>query len=151
MSDACLSNNAIDDNNRVQERAKRRNPRLVTSLTRNVVLIQRIYRCSHGHELYSSSDDVLQSLPDWVKLRMGFEVYHRSAFLLDVIDCIFTQISQGNNFTQIAESVADLHLSNYQRHCGCNDDNYSDQLARFPSHGKVCKDIIFQFWEDIRI
>ena len=44
-----------------EKKHSRRNPRLVTCLTRNMVVIQRIYRCENGHDLYSCSDDVLQS------------------------------------------------------------------------------------------
>ena len=122
-----------------EKKDSKRNPRLITALTRNIVLIQRIYRCPvDGHDLYSSSDDVVQSLPDKVKMRMGFKIYHRSAFNLEVIDYIFNQITKGNNFTQVAESLADFHLSDYLRHGGCEDDFYTDELTRYPSHDKVC-------------
>ena len=120
-----------------ESKNSRRNPRLVTSLCRNVVLIQRVYRCQDGHDLYSCSDDVLSSLPNTVNKRMPFKLYHRSAFHLDVIDYIFTQITKGQNFHQISESIADLHLADYLRHGGCEDTFYSEELTKYPSHDKV--------------
>ena len=115
----------------------RRNPRLVSSITRNIVLIQSIYRCHDEHDLHSCSDDVLVSLPDYVNQRMDVKLYHRSAFHLDLIDIIFKLITKGNNFHQISEIIADMHLSDYIRHGGCEEDFYTGELTQYPSHDQV--------------
>ena len=122
-----------------EKQHSRRNPRLVTSLSRNIILIQQIYRCRDGpgHDLYSCSEDVLCSLPDTVKKRIPFKMFYRSAYHLDLIDYIFDQISKGNNFSQISESVADLHLADYLRHGGCEDEFFTEELTRYPSHENV--------------
>ena len=73
-------------------------------------------------------------------------MFYRSAYHLDLIDYIFDQISKGNNFSQISESVADLHLADYLRHGGCEDEFYTEELTRYPSHENVSSFHLILIW-----
>ena len=38
---------------------------------------------------------------------------------------------------QISEIIADMHLSDYIRHGGCEEDFYTGELTQYPSHDQV--------------
>ena len=111
------------------------NPRLVFGLERNIILIQRIYKCQKDHKIYSCSDDLLLSLPSCLP-RIPYKIYHRTAFTLNLVDFVFVQISKGNNFHTISETIADLHLMEYERRRGTGS-FYQNELTKYPSHDKV--------------
>ena len=68
---------------------------------------------------------------------MDFKVYHRIVFRMDLIQLIDNLITKGNNFHQISEIIADMHLADYIRHGGCEDQLYTEELTRYPSHDQI--------------
>ena len=97
------------------------NQRLIYGLQRNILLIQQIYVCPSvkSHRYYSTSQFVMQH-PKVKNLVLHFPLkkYHRSMYIVDLIEYIFTQIINGVDFLPIAESISAMHFSRYAKNTG---------------------------------
>ena len=130
--------------------------RLIYDIQGNVILVQRIYRCTegkYGHKMRSTSLDVLCSLPSDIQAFCPIALFQRSGCTKRLLQYIETQIFQGENFLKISEGLAHL---NFQEFCRMRniymttakeinenstsarvDDFYKNVLFSFPSNDQI--------------
>ena len=83
--------------------------RLVYGLTRNVILIQQIYKCPKCYiaksgnykRILGTSKSFLAALPVDVRQRFKVVLQRKTAMKFDLIDFLFESLSAGNNFQQV--------------------------------------------------
>lgn len=132
------------------------NPRLLFCLSKNVVLVQRFYRCAATRNFcvyMSASKEFMDLLPSNVSSRFEFKLYHRSGYSFQLLDFLFQMVASGNNFQQISESIANLKVAESLRN-DTIENILQDVLVSFPSASKletVFLDIFYSrktFYED---
>ena len=84
----------------------------------NTILVQSIYRCNHtlpdsttrGHQYTSTSPEILESLPRYLKIKFPFKLYHCLACSQGLLDYLIVHIGRGHNFLELAEDIASLNF-----------------------------------------
>ena len=121
----------------VVEKKNKNNPRLLYCVSNNIILIQRLYVCSSNCSFLSASKDFMNMLDEEIEQLFHFKMYHRSAFSYPLIDLVFQMISQGNNFKQITQMIANLRLTNFQSNQLTKDESLQTPLCSFPSSSNL--------------
>ena len=104
--------------NNIVTNKSNRNPRLIYDLFHNILFVQSNYRCNstdESHLIKSSDMDIFDQLPTHIQAKFPFCKYNTSMFTQEFIDYIFSQVAQGNNFSQISESIATFHKDEHSR------------------------------------
>lgn len=93
-------------------------PRIIYGLTMNSLLVQRYYYCGGGerkskHKILSTDPDIMRQLTANQMSTANFKLRHKCGWTLDLTNFIFTQISHGCTFLDIAEQVERLRLESW--------------------------------------
>lgn len=143
-----------------------RNPRLVYDLRGNVLLIQRLYMCTHGgmkHKYFSASLSILDKIPKLYGIGcFPIVMFHKSSCTKQLVDFVETQILQGVNLYVICEGNAGLNFKEFSERMACfslsqdsnahinekqNYDNfYGDSMYAFPGNKKVMEIFLANFF-----
>ena len=138
----CTEHNLVLSANSWQsevEKKSKYNPRILHCVFHNIILIQRSYTCSKSCNLKSASKSFMELLGDEISRSFSCKMYHRSGYTHKLVDFIFHMISEGNNFTQISQMLANFRLSEL---ANLSEEDLSKSfLFSFPSSAKL--EIVF--------
>lgn len=119
----------------------RYNPRLICCLSFNILLIQRYYKCDLcNKEIPSISKDIFDMLPSFNAMMFPYRIYRRRIYSAILIDFIFEQVTHGQNFRSISETVANMHYSDFVRISGLfpiSINFFTSPLTHYPTNDKL--------------
>ena len=135
-----------------------KNPRLIFDLRRNVILVQREYRCYcktgkyRFHDILSSHTELMLHYPSCITpSHFPFKKYHMSIVSFDLIDEIFNGVIHGLSFYQIGQAIASQHYGFFERNNYAGTRRFHDNILHsFPSHDKI-ESIFLDTYNDIKV
>lgn len=140
-----------------------RNPRLVYDLRGNVLLIQRLYICTHGekHKYFSASLSILENIPKFYGFGcFPIVMFHKSSCTKQLVDFVKSQILQGVSFLAICEGIAHLNFKEFSERIACfslsqnsnehtqvedYESFYGDSMFSLPGNKKVMEIFLANF------
>ena len=81
--------------------SERTQPRKILSPKGVVLLVSRVYKCTHGHEIIGHDPDIISCITPWV---IPFHLWHKTGVIKDLIDDISILIDAGIPITSINEA-----------------------------------------------
>ena len=118
----------------VVTKKSKNNPRVLYCVSNNIILIQRSYVCGGNLCTFlSASKELMNMFEEQIEQSFHFKMYHRSGYSYRLIDLVFQMISQGNNFKQIAQMIANLRVTNFQSEHLIEEEALETSLCSFPS------------------
>ena len=92
--------------------------KLIYDLFGNVLLVQRVYLCTHGrkvHRITASSPDLMKLLPQVIQAKFPVVLFKRSACTKKSLMFIVNAVYDGLNFLKISENIAGLNQEEHTR------------------------------------
>lgn len=111
--------------------SERTQPRKILSSRSVVLLVSRVYRCSHGHEIIGHDPGIISSISSWL---VPFHLWHKTGVMKELVEEISLLIDAGVCITSIEDFLLKHRRVEYTR--------------RYSLFKAAIKDIEFPLFDD---
>ena len=111
---------------------ERRQPRKIHDSRGIVLLVSRIYKCKHGHEILGHDPSILSCIPHSLQ---PFRLWHKTGVMKQLVEDISTFVETGIPISSIESLLFKQYRKDFIRHTSllCHGDSFEQWGKLFPS------------------